>query len=189
MSYKFPPIHDFPPFYTFQENSRAALRVQLNAWTDIILHYMKAKKQSELDLDVELKTSLFNNKKIGRQMFRDHAQKILAKMVESQNATYISSGNKNKIKVIWRKPEDWAEIIVKWVNDNNFNNVIFTFYELREGDDTIDQPFHMIDYDVLAAAAKYLDSNKRGRFIQRDFPKDHPSAGKINYEECGLKVN
>ena len=187
MSYKFPPIHNFKPFYTYQDQSLPASRLQMAAWIDIILHYMKSKKMNELDLDKALNTELFNNKAIGRQIRRSHAEMILARMVESQNASYIDE-KKGKVKIIWRKPEDWAEIIAKWARSNSYNDVIFTFYELREGDDTIDQPFHMIDYEDLEAAAKYLESKGRGVFIPREYPKGHPKSGKTNLEECGMKI-
>lgn len=180
--YKFPPIHDFPPFYTFQEESRDASRIQVSAWTDIIMKYMKSKKQKELNLEKDLNSELFSNKKIGRQMSMDDALKIISIMVDSQNASYIDPSNKKRVKIIWRKPEEWAEILIRWATEKDLRNTVLTFVEIAEGDDSVDWPFYKIDYEDLYKAAENLEKNKKAKIMRAT-----NSSGK-NYEDYGLKI-
>lgn len=180
--FKFPPIHDFPPFYTFQEDSRDASRIQVSAWTDIIMKYMKSKKQKELNLEKEINSELFNNKSIKRQMSMEDAVKIISIMVDSQNATYPDPSNKKLVKIIWRKPEEWAEIIFRWATEKSLRNTVLTFMEIAEGDDSVDWPFYKIDYEDLYKAAQNLEKNKKAKIF-----KASQSTGE-NYEDYGIKI-
>ncbi|KAK8885576.1 Vacuolar protein-sorting-associated protein 25 [Tritrichomonas musculus] len=183
--YKFPPIHDFPPFYTFQEDSHEASRIQVSAWTDIIMKYKKSQKKDTLDLDKELDSDLFNNKAIKRKMSMDDAIKIVSIMVDSQNAEYIDPSNKKKVKLITRKPGEWAEIIFRWATEKSLRNTVITFYEIAEGDDSADQPFYKIDYKELYEAAKVLEKNKRAKIMKSS---EIQSSGKEDYVQYGLKI-
>ena len=180
--YKFPPIHDFPPFYTFQEGSRDATRIQVSAWTDIITKYMKSKNKKELDLDKEIDSELFNNKSIKRQLSMEDAIKIISMMVDSQNASYIDPSNNKKVKIIFRKPEEWAEIILRWATEKSLRNTVLTFMEIAEGDDSVDWPFYKIDYEDLFKAAEKLEKNKKAKIM-----KASQSSGQ-GYEDYGLKI-
>lgn len=181
MSYKFPPIHNFPPFYTFQEGSREALRIQVSSWTEILLKYMKSKKQNILDLKSAIDSDIFNNKKINRKMSIEDARKIIEQMVQSQNAEYIDENNRDKIKVIWRTAGDWGEIIRNWAVSKSLNGTVFTFYDIAEGDDSADQPFYKLPYSDLLEAAKYLDKHKKGKLMT-------PADKNAPLDEYGLKI-
>ena len=173
-SYKFPAIYNFPPFWTLQEVMETKRR-QCEMWGDLILKYMKAKKQTELDVDKALSTELFSNPSINRKLTKETAIFFLDRLVCQQNAEWMNS-EKTKAKIIWRKPEDWGILMLQWAQKNNYTGTVFTFYELREGDDTINEPFHMIDQDIMKKAIQTLDKKKKAKFIEG-----------AEFDECGVK--
>ncbi|KAH0786435.1 Vacuolar protein-sorting-associated protein 25 [Histomonas meleagridis] len=172
--FQFPPIYNFPPFWTLQEVMETKRR-QCEIWGSLILKYTQFHKQTELDLEKALTSDLFTNKTINRKLSKENAIFFLERLVCQQNAEWMNT-EKTKIKIIWRKPEDWGSLLLQWAQKNNYTNTVFTFYELREGDDTINEPFHMMDQDIMKKAIQHLDKKKKAKFIQGE-----------NFDECGVK--
>lgn len=171
--FAFPPIYDFPPFWTLQDVMETKRR-QCDMWCDLILRYMKEKNQSELDLGKALTTELFRNDRIKRGLDKPTAVFFLNQLVERGNAQWLVKDE--KIVVTWRKTEDWAYIFEMWARVHDYQNTVFTFYELREGSDTAGEPFHMMDKEVMKKAIMYLDSHKKAKFMD---------AGQ--FDECGVR--
>ena len=63
---------------------------------------------------------------------------IFDELVAAGNGEW-SGKEKNRISVFWRRPEEWGNIIYKWVSDNGKLNTVLTLYELREGEDVVKQ--------------------------------------------------
>ena len=69
--------------------------------------------------------------------------------------------------IYWRSPEEWADLIYGWVKASGMSNgTVCTFYELTEGADTLEQPFHGLDTDVLVKALKALQSQGKAELFQ-----------------------
>lgn len=174
MSFKFPPIYSFPPFWTVQPCMEAK-RMQTQTWCDLILSWCKANKKEELKIADALKTDLFNNKSIGRALSQKDAEFFLDQLVLRQNASWADDKH-TKCKIIFRKPAQWANIFYQWAVKNNSQGVVFTLYELREGDDTQSEAFHNMDQDVMLQAIECLVKEKKATLIKGE-----------NFDEHGVK--
>lgn len=171
--FTFPAIYNFPPFWTLQDVMETKRR-QCDMWCDLILTYMKFNNQSELDVSKALTSDLFCNKSIDRRLDEVTAVFFLNQLVDRKNAEWLTP--RKKIKVIWRKPEEWAAIFKEWVQKNGYQNIVFTFYELREGEGTAGEPFHMMDQDLMRKAIQHLDKEKKAKFMESEV-----------FDECGVR--
>ena len=61
----------------------------------------------------------------------------------------------------WQYPGDWADAILAWVEGSGQKGVVFTIWELREGESTLGQDFHNIDPELLQRVLGILV--KRGK--------------------------
>ena len=61
----------------------------------------------------------------------------------------------------WQYPSDWADEILAWVEGTGQKGVVFTVWELREGESTLGQGFHALDADIMHRALGILV--KRGK--------------------------
>ena len=174
MTFKFPPIYQFPPFFTLQPVMETQ-RKQCDLWCELILGFMKHHKLTEIKLPDALNSPLFYNKSINCRLPPDAVEKFLEKMVSSSKAVWKDE-NHTVCKVLWRTAKQWADIIHKWATDNAMTGTVLTFYELREGDDTTNEPFHMMDQDLMKDAIKALQKAKKAQLI------DSPT-----FDECGVK--
>ena len=172
--FRFPATYSFPPFWTIQP-AMESRRSQAQMWCDLILSWCKFNKLNELKVDEALKTPLFKNDSINRKLSPKDAEFFLDQLVQSQNAEWVD--DKHKVcKIIWRKPAQWGELFCQWAHKNSSEGVVFTFYELREGDDTQGEAFHNMDPDQMREAIKYLDAHKKAVYIHSD-----------TFDECGVK--
>lgn len=63
--------------------------------------------------------------------------------------------------VYWKRPEEWAEVIVGWVEDTGQKNTVLTLYELMNGEMTVGQDFHGMDAELFHRSLAVLV--KRGK--------------------------
>ena len=61
----------------------------------------------------------------------------------------------------WRQPQEWGALIYSWAKENGFSNTVCTLYELNEGEDTVGQPFHGLETELLVKALKTLEVEKK----------------------------
>ena len=86
------------------------------------------------------------------------------------NLEWVSKGTgSRKAHIYWRAPEAWADLIYGWVKASGMTNgTVCTFFELTEGADTVDQPFHGLDTDVLVKSLKFLQGQGKAEIFQGD---------------------
>lgn len=86
-------------------------------------------------------------------MDREFLQELLTEMVKTGKASWcpsIKSGNKAQSALIyWRKPEEWAQIIYKFVERIGGIGSIFTVYDLIEGDDSTKEGKNKVKYLII----------------------------------------
>lgn len=141
MSYQFPQIYNFPPFFTRQPNEQT-WQAQLNNWIQLILGYCKANRiwilnnkgkvlsQGNIE-DMETPThdttddnnnlskdGIFVNNKIQRSLDVQVVNEIFKTMVENSDASYTTKKDQTSIYVNFYRPEDWASMILEWVSLN-----------------------------------------------------------------------
>ena len=172
-NFKFPEIYNFPPFWTLQPAMESRRR-QCEIWCDIILQWTKANDLKQVVVADLQKTPLFKNQSIQRELNGQDAIFILDQLVQRQNAEWADD-SQSKLKMIWRKPAQWGTLMHQWAQKNNSIGVMFTFFELREGEDTQSEPFHMLDQEQFMEAASYLASKKMAKLIKSD-----------NFDESGI---
>lgn len=69
-------------------------------------------------------------------MDREFLQELLTQMVKQGKASWLST-NKSSALIYWRKPEEWAQMIYKFVERIGGIGSIYTVYDLIEGDDSL----------------------------------------------------
>jgi hypothetical protein len=120
----YPPIYSFPPFFTRQRNQvqlllscqrilfySVYLRLSLcfqttekqrkEDWVKWIITWTKAKRVTELLVEREVTTDLFNNKSIGRALSVADVIDVLQYMAERGNGEWIGQGNQ-RFLVLYR---------------------------------------------------------------------------------------
>lgn len=167
MSYNFPDIYHFPPFFTKQPNA-ATFEAQLNHWQDIILGYCKANKiwilsetgskigsqslddEDSDDDDDELiddseatkEFNIFRNDTINRHASTELIDDIISSLIKSKHAEWINPNNKKQgLLILWNTIEEWAYIVYDWIDTSGQNGSILTIYELQRGDMSKTQEF------------------------------------------------
>ncbi len=132
ITFTFPPIHSFPPFYTLQPNT-TTLQSQLTTWSTVIRNYCRHHRLFRLSLSDQLNTPLFFNRTLGKRLKEDDARRVLEFMWEKEaSAEPVAAtaggtavkGKGSKVDVWWiwwRKPEEWAGIIEAWVCYHLYN--------------------------------------------------------------------
>ncbi|KAI8807974.1 ESCRT-II complex subunit-domain-containing protein [Cladochytrium replicatum] len=156
--FAFPPIHDFPPFYTEQPNLETWAR-QRQLWSDLILEYHAHNRLYLLDINeaISKKLTLVSNQKIGRSLRRETLQAIVEELVKKGNAEWESGGaSKGRAWIYWRKPEEWAALLYRWVVDSGQTNSVCSVEELLRGDSTEDEEFHGLDDAIMKKALDLL---------------------------------
>ncbi|EGC35872.1 hypothetical protein DICPUDRAFT_32729 [Dictyostelium purpureum] len=167
-SFQFPLYYNKEPFFTIQPiiNTR---KIQLQMWQDLILAYSRSNKIYELDLNESIKTNLnlFNNEKINRKLSRDSLKIIFDDIIENGYAEWIDK-EKNRVLIMWRKPEEWASLIYKWVSDCGFLNTVLTIWEIQNGDDSKKQDFHQLNTTILLKSLKVLEKQSKAQTFSSD---------------------
>lgn len=64
----------------------------------------------------------------------------------------LNKGEGDEAWVWWRTPEEWAQDIIKWVEETGQRNRVLTFYELLEGDATVHLSFHGLPREMAQKA-------------------------------------
>lgn len=186
------PIEDFPPFYTRQPNETTWLE-QRQQWVQSILTRSTTYKIWTIDnngnvlhaspppeLLNSLPSNLFNNEKINRKLDSSTILEILSYMQKLNNIKPIAVAKKTAISavagtggrklkdvsylVFWTSPDQWASIILEWIERTGQTGSILTLFEIQS---VKDEPFEGINEEILKLALDVL--NKRGRAsIMRD---------------------
>ncbi|KAG6445954.1 hypothetical protein O3G_MSEX004195 [Manduca sexta] len=157
--------YNFPPFFTIQPHTETRTK-QLEAWQGLITDYLKATKQSTIDVRESQNSPLFNNGTINRKLSQEAIVTVLEHMAKSGRASPLDK-SKNVWEVYWHSLDEWGNMIYSWACDNGLNNSVCTLFELREGEDSADQEFHGLDMNILIKALKTLEM--KGRCEVMDF--------------------
>ncbi|PRP78288.1 hypothetical protein PROFUN_13822 [Planoprotostelium fungivorum] len=165
-SFHFPAFYELPPTFTLQPvlNTR---RKQLDMWAGLVLDYCKYHKKYSLDLEEELrsKDGLFHNPRIERIL------SIFDEIVSRGNGEWETK-EKKRLTIHWRKPEEWASMIYRWVNDRGQTDAILTLYEIQQGDDSAGEEFHGLDTKVLIKALTCLEKQNRAQIFSGNNNED-----------------
>ncbi len=65
-------------------------------------------------------------------------------------AGYAEWTNKEKtrLNIFWKKPEEWGDLIYKWISDNGKLNTVLTVFELQQGEEVEKQGFQTFNVET-----------------------------------------
>eukprot|EP01132_Coremiostelium_polycephalum_P008493 gene8493-10438_t len=162
-TFQFPVYYHKEPFFTIQPVIDTRKK-QCQMWQDLILQFCRHYKKYELDINELIKTNsiLLYNEKINRRLSAESCKIIFEEIIDNGYAEWLDK-DKNRVLIMWRKPEEWGSLIYKWVNDTGLTNSILTIWELQNGDDTKNQEFHGLNTTVLLKALKVLEKQNKAQ--------------------------
>jgi len=156
--------YTFPPFFTIQPNSETREK-QLEAWKSLVLAYAKLHRIESLVVSEALTSDLFSNTAIKRSLDKEGATLVLDQLAASGHVEW-EDATKAKCLVMWRSPQEWGDIIYRWVDATGQQQSVCTLYELNEGTDTKDQDFHGLGVPLLTKALDALQVKGRAALMQ-----------------------
>lgn len=115
MTFEWPPIHSFPPFFTRQAND-SVWEEQRLLWQSMVLRYAQHNRLWRMSISELLQSDLFFNRSLNRGLKLETAIEIVQNLVRSGNAEWVSGSNSTAIYIYWYRAEEWAELIAQWVN-------------------------------------------------------------------------
>jgi len=157
-TYQFPSFYDMPPSFTIQP-VLSTRKKQLQLWIDLICDYSKMNKKYEYDLVEVAKTALFHNARINRKLSVESIRMIFDEVVSQGYGEW--NKEKSRISIYWRKPEEWGNLIYKWVMSLGKLNSVLTVYEIQQGSDAEGQEFYELETRILLKSLNCLE--KQGK--------------------------
>jgi ESCRT-II complex subunit VPS25 len=157
-------IEAFPAFYTLQPNpsTRAS---QLAYWSSLLLsHYQKQHTFSLTITPQTLTAPPFANPAIRRSLGASDARTILNWMASKEGGERIEwiaekgveKGREGRAWVYWRRPEEWAALLVEWVEATGQKGGVFTVFELVEGEGMRGNEWYGMDTELLKRCLNLL---------------------------------
>ncbi|KKK20613.1 hypothetical protein P175DRAFT_0511773 [Aspergillus ochraceoroseus IBT 24754] len=160
--FKYPRAYTFPAFFSLQPNSTTRQN-QMNQWSDLIQSWCRHHRMFKLSLAEAVASPLFYNSKLHKQLNLADARTVLDWMAKGseeggggKRAEWIDGANKSTAWIWWKRPEEWAGIMVDWVESTGQKNIVLTVYELLEGEATTSQEWHGMDVDVMLRSLNVL---------------------------------
>ena len=170
--FTFPEIYQFRPFFTLQPTPLTRSS-QISKWSSLILSFCKFHRLFRVSLTPAFcNTPLFHNTELRKRLKLDDILTVLEWMNTREGGSRCEWIKKDAKKgqseaavkeawIWWHYPSDWANEILAWVDGTGQKGVVFTVWEMREGESTLGQSFHQMDADLLQRALGILA--KRGK--------------------------
>ncbi|KAK3588571.1 hypothetical protein CHS0354_026176 [Potamilus streckersoni] len=162
-TFSWPWQYNFPPFFTIQPNLDTRKK-QLEAWCSLVLNYQKSQKNYILDTTEAQNSPLFYNKDINRRLSTDGIQTVLEELRKRGNVEWKDKAGKQCI-IMWRTPEEWGNLVYKYITDRSMKNTVCTLYELTHEEDTENQEFHGLEDWLLLRALQCLQSQGKAELM------------------------
>eukprot|EP00794_Sanderia_malayensis_P017496 gene17497-19246_t len=86
---------------------------------------------------------------------------VLEHLRQKGNVEWEDSKIKSRCIVMWKTPDEWADIIFEWVKNSGLTDTVCTLFELVNGEEASTQEFKNLDMDVLKKSLQALE--KRGK--------------------------
>ena len=137
------PFYNFPATWTLQPNLATRDR-QFKHWSSFIQRYCQSHRLWRLSVSDALQSALFHNSALRKRLNQTDVLEVLNWMSREEGGKRVEwvggeRGQRDVCWVLWRRPEEWAEVIVGWVEETGQKGVVLTLYELTEGETTTQQ--------------------------------------------------
>jgi len=80
--------------------------------------------------------------------------------------------DKRRCYLMWRTPDEWADLIYTWVANSGLSDTVCTLFELHSGDDTANEEFHGIDIGVLRKSLQVLEQRGKAHIFSAEDPHE-----------------
>lgn len=164
--FTYPWEYNFPPFFTIQPNIETR-KAQFEVWRSLLVDYCYHHNLHKLNIRDQLNKAPFYNERIDRRLSLEDARSIIADLVSKRFAEWCDS-QKETCLIYTKQPVEWAKVIYKYVKEKSLYNTICTFYELLEGDSTVNYEFHQLDEAMFMKALKILEREGKAAVIEMD---------------------
>jgi len=97
---------------------------------------------------------------------------VLSSLEKSGHVEWENPKDKKRCFLMWRTPDEWADLIYKWVCASGMTDTVCTLFELHSGDDTGSEEFHGIDIGVLRKALQVLERRGKAQIFSAEDPQE-----------------
>ncbi|KAI9464703.1 ESCRT-II complex vps25 subunit [Boletus coccyginus] len=162
-----PSIHAAPPFFT-EQPTPSTQSLFADHWTRLILSYARHRRLFTLCVeDAEGPGSdwdeILRNERINRRVLPSYLSSLLAALVSKNVAVYEPPKQTRSVLLLWRQPEEWAEVLHAWATASGQLNTVLTFYEIT--DPPIPSPLSGLPVSLLRRAINILTRSGRAQII------------------------
>ncbi|KIM68273.1 hypothetical protein SCLCIDRAFT_1209691 [Scleroderma citrinum Foug A] len=162
-----PSIHSAHAFFTQQPNLTTQKGFTDN-WIRLILSYARHRRLFFLRVeDAEVAggdwDEILRNERINRRVLPTYLTYLIAELVSRNLAFYEPAKQARAVILLWRLPEEWADVLHSWATATGQLNTIFTFYEIT--DPPVPSPLSGIPGPLLRRAISNLTRSGRAQTI------------------------
>ncbi|GER54954.1 vacuolar protein sorting-associated protein [Striga asiatica] len=127
---------------------------QIQLWKELILDYSRTQKLYVVGLDEDF--PLFTNPVIERSLSHEAREAFMSALVAEGRAEWLDKSHR-KCLILWHRIQDWADLIIRFVQDNGLEDSVMTVEEIRSGVESRGTELHGVDRTILMRALKHLE--------------------------------
>ncbi|KAI6097663.1 ESCRT-II complex vps25 subunit [Pisolithus croceorrhizus] len=165
--FRLPSIHAAHAFFTEQPNPTTQ-SVFADNWIRLILSYARHRRLFILRVeDAEVAggdwDEILRNERINRRVLPSHLNSLISAMVSRNLAYYEPPKQTRSVILLWRLPEEWADVLHSWGTATGQLNTILTLYEIT--DPPVPSPLSGMPLSLLRRAIAILTRSGRAQLI------------------------
>ncbi|KAI6149570.1 ESCRT-II complex vps25 subunit [Pisolithus tinctorius] len=163
-----PSIHAAHAFFTEQPNP-ITQNTFVNNWIQLILSYARHRRLFVIRVeDAEVAggdwDEVLRNERINRRVIPSYLTSLISAMVSRDLAYYEPPKQTRSVVLLWRLPEEWADVLHSWGTATGQINTILTMYEIT--DPPVPSPLSGIPLSLLRRAITVLTRSGRAQLIE-----------------------
>lgn len=175
--FEFPPFHRLPPFFTLQPHEGVRAK-QLAMWRQLILDFCSSTRTFVIDISeggaaTGVAGKLFRNTDIQRQLTAEGRRAIAEHLVKEGAAAWgdaagdgKNDADRHRLLVFWRSPREWADIVLRWVEETGRLGSVETVLSLVDGDISEGEAFHGVPRELMLHALQELERRGRAKIFR-----------------------
>ncbi|GAQ79847.1 hypothetical protein KFL_000390360 [Klebsormidium nitens] len=160
-AFELPYFYNYRPYFTLQP-VRDTREKQIQLWKELILSFCKHYGMYIVDVD---DFPLFANKSIERKLTNEARELFLNALVMEGRAEWLGKDHR-KCLLLWRRIEDWADLIISWVQENALENGVVTLDEMRTGDEARGTDLENLEMIILERAVRLLEARGKAQMFK-----------------------
>ncbi|KAI6013535.1 ESCRT-II complex vps25 subunit [Pisolithus marmoratus] len=165
--FRLPSIHAAHAFFTEQPNPTTQSTFADN-WIRLILSYARYRRLFVIRVeDAEVAggdwDEILRNERINRRVLPSYLTSLISAMASRNLAYYEPPKQTRSVILLWRLPEEWADVLHSWGTATGQINTILTLYEIT--DPPVPSPLSGMPLSLLQRAIAVLTRTGRAQLI------------------------